>query len=183
MNTNAIDAAAGAVDVAGSSRPVVRRAERADIPALLDIYNYEVVNGVATLDLTAKTLDEWTRWFDAHQTELHPLYVAEVDGKAAGYASFSPYRPKEAYRTTVELSVYVDPAMRGCGLASMLLNRIIDHARQHPEIHLVVSIIVDGNAASMRLHEKQGFRQCGVVHEVGYKAGRYHDILTYELVV
>lgn len=163
--------------------PFVRRAMVEDIPALLDIYNYEIVNGVSTLDLTPKTLEEWTAWYDAHQTELHPVFVAEVDGKAAGYTSFSPYRCKEAYRSTVELSVYIDPVMRGRGLANLLLDAIIEHARQNDEIHLIVSVIVDGNAASMRLHEKYGFEKCGVVREVGFKHGRYHDILTYQLLV
>ncbi len=166
-----------------AAAPVIRRATIEDVPALLAIYNYEIVNGIATLDVTPKTLEEWTGWFDAHQTDLHPIFVVECDGKVAGYTSFSPYRRKEAYRSTVELSVYVDPAMRGRGLAKCLLGAIIEHARQHEEIHLIVSVIVDGNAASMRLHERYGFAKCGVVHEVGFKKGRYHDILTYELFV
>lgn len=166
-----------------AAEPVVRRAKAEDLPALLDIYNYEIVNGVSTLDLTPKTLEEWAEWYDAHQTELHPVFVAEVDGKAVGYTSFSPYRRKEAYRSTVELSVYVDPAMRGRGLANKLLDAIIEHARQNEEIHVIASVIVDGNAASMRLHEKYGFEKCGIVREVGFKLGRYHDILTYQLFV
>lgn len=161
----------------------VRRGQREDIPALLEIYNYEVKNGVSTLDLNPRTLEEWTAWFDAHQTDTHPLFVVEVDGRVAGYTTFSPYRSKEAYLSTVELSVYVHHDMRGRKLANLLLDALIGHARQQPAIHLIVSVITGENAASIALHERYGFKKCGTVHEVGYKLGRYHDIVTYELIV
>lgn len=73
------------------SEIVIRRGQEADIAALLDIYNYEVIHGVATLDLEPRTLDEWTLWFEAHNVDNHPLYVAELGGQVAGYASLSAY--------------------------------------------------------------------------------------------
>ena len=79
----------------------IRVARREDLQQLLDIYNYEVVHGVATLDLQPKSLEEWGQWFDAHNIKNHPLLVAEQAGRVAGYASLSPYRSKEAYRSTV----------------------------------------------------------------------------------
>lgn len=162
---------------------IIRRAHHDDVQALLDIYNYEVVNGVSTLDLTPKSLEERMAWFYAHESDLHPLYVAELEGHVVGYSTLSSYRSKEAYLPTVELSVYVDRDFRGQGVASALMGAIVEHARECPDIHLVVSIITGENEASVRLHEKFGFSWCGVVHEAGFKHGRYLDIITYELIV
>lgn len=161
----------------------IRKAVQEDLRELLDIYNYEVVNGVATLDLVPRTIEEWQEWFDAHNVENHPLYVAEIDGKVAGYTSLSSYRAKEAYRTTVELSVYISPDFRRQGVASALMEYILKTAREDTTIHTVVSVITSGNVASTRLHEKFGFRFCGMIPEVGMKFGKYLNIDNYSLQV
>ena len=149
----------------------------------MPIYNYEVEYGVATLDLNLKKMDEWEQWFYAHNVENHPLIIAELDGEAAGYASLSSYREKEAYRSTVELSVYVSPDHRRNGVATALMQEILDIARADETIHLVVSVITAGNEASIKLHGKYGFTYCGTIHEVGTKFGRLLDIENYELKV
>lgn len=161
----------------------IRVARREDLQQLLDIYNYEVVHGVATLDLQPKSLEEWGRWFDAHNIKNHPLLVAEQAGRVAGYASLSPYRSKEAYRSTVELSIYIGPGFRRQGVATALMEAILREARQDPETHTVVSVITDGNEASRKLHEKFGFTYCGAIREVGMKFGAYRDILNFSLIV
>ncbi len=161
----------------------IRVARREDLQQLLDIYNYEVVHGVATLDLQPKSLEEWGRWFDAHNIKNHPLLVAEQAGRVAGYASLSPYRSKEAYRSTVELSIYIGPDFRRQGVATALMEAILREARQDPETHTVVSVITDGNEASRKLHEKFGFTYCGAIREVGMKFGAYQDILNFSLIV
>ena len=161
----------------------IRVARREDLQQLLDIYNYEVVHGVATLDLQPKSLEEWERWFDAHNIKNHPLLVAEQAGRVAGYASLSPYRSKEAYRSTVELSIYIGPDFRRQGVATALMEAILREARQDPETHTVVSVITDGNEASRKLHEKFGFTYSGAIREVGMKFGAYQDILNFSLIV
>jgi len=161
----------------------IRKAEYRDLQALLDIYNYEVEHGVATLDLNKKTLKEWEQWFCAHNIDNHPLIIAELDGTVAGYASLSSYREKEAYRSTVELSVYVSPDHRRQGVATALMQEILDMARADETIHLVVSVITAGNEASIKLHGKYGFIFCGTIHEVGTKFGHLLDIENYELKV
>lgn len=161
----------------------IRTAEAGDLEALLAIYNYEVEHGVATLDLHPKTLAQRREWLLCHNVGHHPLIVAEADGRVAGYASLSPYREKEAYSSTVELSVYVHPECRGQGVATALMERILDMAQKDDALHLVVSVITAGNAASVRLHEKFGFAYCGSLHQVGRKFGRYLDIENYELRV
>ncbi|NLL78572.1 MAG: N-acetyltransferase [Clostridiales bacterium] len=161
----------------------IRKAEIGDLQELLDIYNYEVEHGVATLDLQPKNIVEWEKWFSAHNVDNHPLFVAEKEGKVAGYASLSAYREKEAYRTTVELSIYIGPQYRRQGIATVLMEFILEQARRDERIHTVVSVITAGNAASTRLHEKFGFEFCGTIREVGMKFGQYQGIDNYRLTV
>ena len=162
----------------------IRIAEEKDLPALLDIYNDEVLHGISTLDLNPRTMAEWRAWFAHHNVDNHPLLTAELEnGKAAGYASLSEYRSKEAYRSSVELSIYVARAHRGKGVATALMETILDMARADDRTHLVVSVITDGNEASQRLHDKFGFTFCGIIPEVGMKFGCYQNIRNYALLV
>ena len=162
---------------------LIRKAEPKDLKDLLEIYNYEVVYGISTLDIHPRTLEEWKQWFDAHNIDNHPLIVAEIDGHAVGYASLSSYREKEAYCSTVELSVYVADSYRKRGIADALMKAILDMAKEDESIHMVVSVITGGNEASIRLHDKYGFTYCGSIHEVGVKFNEYRDIENYELRV
>lgn len=162
---------------------VIRKAEERDMEALLSIYNYEVEHGVATFDLNPKSMEERMEWFYAHNVDNHPLLTAELDGRAVGYASLSPYRDKEAYRETVELSVYVDPEFRRRGVARELMAAITKEARERQDIHTVISVITGGNEASIRLHQAFGFVHCGTMREVGSKFGRLLDIDNFQLMV
>lgn len=161
----------------------IRKARREDLRELLDIYNYEVLNGVATFDLNPKSMEEWEKWYMAHNVGNHPLIVAVYDGHVAGYASLSSYREKEAYRSTVELSVYVSPVYRRRGVAAALMKEILELARQDESIHMVVSVITSGNEASEKLHRRFGFSFCGTIHDMGFKMGEYRSIDNYELMV
>lgn len=162
---------------------VIRTAEIKDMEVLLSIYNYEVEHGVASFDLNPRTMEERMEWFRAHNTGNHPLIVAELDGRVAGYASLSQYRDKEAYAATVELSVYVDADFRRRGVARALMKAILDEARERNDIHTVVSVITGGNEASFALHREFGFVHCGTIREVGEKFGRMLDIDNFQLLV
>jgi L-amino acid N-acyltransferase YncA len=162
---------------------IIRTAKETDMPELLDIYNYEVEHGFATFDLTPKTMEERMVWFYDHNIENHPLIVAEEDDRAVGYASLSSYRPKEAYKTTVELSVYVNREYRRKGIAGRLAAAIIEIARSKDDIHTVISVITGGNEASILLHENLGFEYCGTMKEMGMKFGKMLDIINYQLMV
>ena len=162
---------------------LIRKAEQGDLQELLDIYNYEAVNSVANLDLNPRTLEEWQTWFDHHNVENHPLYVAEEDGRVAGYSCLSSYRDKEAFRSTVELSIYVEKDFRNRGYATELMAFIIDLAKADERTHSVISVVTAGNEASCKLHEKFGFTYCGTIPEVGMKFGVYRDIVNYWLRV
>ncbi|BCJ96651.1 N-acetyltransferase [Anaerocolumna cellulosilytica] len=162
---------------------IIRKAEKKDLVHLLEIYNYEVMHGISTLDLAPKTIEEWDVWFCAHNVDNHPLFVAEADNQVAGYASLSAYREKEAFKTTVELSIYIGPEHRNKGIASALMKIVLDEAKRDEKIHTIVSVITAGNEGSRRLHEKFGFEFCGTIKEVGMKFGTFRDIENYSLIV
>ena len=165
------------------SELVIRPITKDDIAACLDIYNYEVIIGVATLDLEPRTLSEWQVWFEAHQTQEHCIIVGIMDDVVVGYASLSPYRTKDAFKSTVELSIYIHQAYRGKGVASKLMAYILEHAKETETLHTVVSVITAGNAASTALHERFCFTYCGLTPQVGFKHGKYQDTETYALLV
>ena len=165
------------------SELVIQSITKNDISACLAIYNYEVINGVATLDLEPRTLEEWHEWYNAHSDEHHPIIVGTIDDVVVGYASLSPYRLKDAFKSTVELSIYIHKDYRGQGVATQLMERILEMAKEDTMLHNVVSVITAGNEGSTKLHNRFGFTYCGLTPEVGFKHGKYQDTETYALLV
>lgn len=165
------------------SELVIQSITKNDISACLAIYNYEVINGVATLDLEPRTLEEWHEWYNAHSDEHHPIIVGPIDDVVVGYASLSPYRLKDAFKSTVELSIYIHQDYRGQGVATRLMERILEIAKEDTMLHNVVSVITAGNEESTKLHNRFGFTYCGLTPEVGFKHGKYQDTETYVLLV
>ena len=165
------------------SELVIQSITKNDISACLAIYNYEVEHGVATLDLESRTLEEWHEWYNAHSDEHHPIIVGTIDDVVVGYASLSPYRLKDAFKSTVELSIYIHQDYRGQCVATRLMERILEMAKADTMIHNVVSVITAGNEGSTKLHNRFGFTYCGLTPEVGFKHGKYQDTETYALLV
>ena len=153
-----------------------RLVERRDAEALRAIYNVEVLESTVTFDLVPRTLAEQTAWVDEHSGG-HPAIVA-VDERdtVGGFASLSPYRPRPAYATTVEDSVYVRRDLRGTGLGRLLLGELVDLARDHG-FHSVMGRIVGDHDASIALHAACGFEQVGREREVGRKFNRWLDVV------
>ena len=165
------------------SELVIQSITKNNISACLAIYNYEVIHGVATLDLEPRTLEEWHEWYNAHSDEHHPIIVGTIDDVVVGYASLSPYRLKDAFKSTVELSIYIHKDYRGQGVATRLMERILEMAKEDTMIHNIVSVITAGNEESTKLHNRFGFTYCGLTPEVGFKHGKYQDTETYALLV
>lgn len=149
-----------------------------DAAALRRIYNHEVENSTVTFDLVPRTLEEQQAWITDREG-AHGILVAEIDGEVAGFASLSSYRPKAAYRTTVENSVYVAEEARGAGVGRMLLEGLIELAEARG-FHTIVAHIVGGHDASIALHRACGFRAVGTQKEVGRKFGRWLDVLVMQ---
>ena len=165
------------------SELIIRLIAKDDVFACLTIYNYEVEHGVATLDLEPRTLEEWHEWYKAHSDEHHPIIVGTIDDVVVGYASLSPYRLKDAFKSTVELSIYIHKDYRGQGVATRLMERILEMAKEDTMIHNIVSVITAGNEESTKLHNRFGFTYCGLTPEVGFKHGKYQNTETYALLV
>jgi phosphinothricin acetyltransferase len=155
-----------------------RLVERRDADALRAIYNVEVLESTVTFDLVPRSLAEQVAWIDEHAGG-HPAIVAvdgDGDGDVGGFASLSPYRPRPAYATTVEDSVYVRRDLRGQGVGRLLLDDLLALASDHG-FHSVVGRIVGGHDASIALHTACGFEQVGREREVGRKFNRWLDVV------
>jgi phosphinothricin acetyltransferase len=164
----------------------IRRAVEADLPAMTEIYNDAVIHTTATLDLEPRSVEDRRPWFEQHNKGNHPLIVAvaeEGEGQVVGYASLSDLFDKDAYISTVELSIYVHPDYKRQGIGDCLMKEILDMAKKDPVTHSVVSKITAGNAASDHLHEKYGFAKVGTLHECASKFGRLLDMNMYETFV
>jgi phosphinothricin acetyltransferase len=147
---------------------------------LTAIYNHYVVHTAITFDVAPFAPDERRAWFDAHlPTGRHRLLVAEDEGQAVGYASTSRWRPKPAYDTTVESSVYVHPDFVGRGIGRQLYTALFD-AIGGEDVRAIVAGVALPNDASVGLHERCGFVPVGVFREVGRKFDRLWDVAWFQ---
>jgi len=153
----------------------VREATEDDVPAILDIYNYEVLHGTATFDIEPKTLEDRLLWFRATQQPPHCVIVADDAGAVAGWGCLHPFHTRAAYRFTTEDSVYIHYDRRGEGIGKLILARLIELAREGG-FHTIMAGMSEGNEASVRLHQRFGFELVGVQRQVGYKFERWVDV-------
>jgi L-amino acid N-acyltransferase YncA len=153
-----------------------RLVERRDADALRAIYNVEVLESTVTFDLVPRSLTEQVAWIDEHAGGHPALVAVDGDGEVGGFASLWPYRPRPAYATTVEDSVYVRRDLRGQGVGRLLLGDLVELARDHG-FHSVVGRIVGDHDASIALHTACGFEQVGREREVGRKFNRWLDVV------
>lgn len=159
---------------------VVRAALLEDVSALTDIYNHYVRTSGVTFDTTEFTVEARHDWFSHYATTgPHRLLVAVDGGDVLGYATSSPFRPKPGYATSVETSVYLRPDATGRGLGTVLYRAVFD-ALAGQDLHRAYAGVALPNDASVRLHERLGFREIGTFVEVGRKFGRYWDVRWFE---
>jgi phosphinothricin acetyltransferase len=158
----------------------VREAIEVDLPALTGIYNHYVVNSPITFDVRPFTAEERRAWFLDHAGQpRYRLLVAEDATGVIGYATTSRWRPKPAYDTTVESTVYCRADAHGRGVGSRLY-RSLFAAVESAGVEQIVAGVALPNAASVALHERLGFRQVGVFRAVGWKFDRFWDVAWYQ---
>lgn len=157
------------------SRIVVRPAELRDIPAIAAIYRPAVLHGTASFELTPPDEAEMARRMQAIVDGGYPYLVAERGGAILGYAYASAYRPRPAYRNSVENSIYVGPDAHRSGVGTSLLAALIERATALGFRQMIAIIGDSGQAASIGLHRRFGFTFSGTIHSVGYKHGRWLD--------
>jgi phosphinothricin acetyltransferase len=156
----------------------VRPAQLADAPAIAEIYNQGIEDRTATFETRARTADEIAKWFDA----VHPIVVAEADGRVIGFAATSEYHRRECYRGIAEVAVYVARGHRQRGAGRMMLEGLIRACEQAGYWKLVSRVFTD-NIASRRMIAKLGFREVGIYEKHGQLDGVWRDVVIVERMI
>ncbi|MFM0397242.1 GNAT family N-acetyltransferase [Paraburkholderia phytofirmans] len=170
--THAAPTASGSTNTAA---PLIRDATEADLPAIQAIYAHHVLTGVASFEETPPSVDDLRTRLASVRSHGLPYMVAEIDGEVAGYCYATPYRPRAAYRNTIEDSIYVNDAYRGRGLGRVLLQALIERCETGPWRQMVAVIADGGSGGSLSLHTQLGFALTGTLKAVGFKHGRWLD--------
>jgi len=157
-------------------KATVRAAGEADLPGILAIYNHAVAHTTAIWNDAIVDLENRRQWWRGRVEAGLPVLVAVERGEVLGYACYGPFRAFDGYRQTVEHSVYVAEGARRRGVATALIEALEAEARR-VGMHVMIGGIAADNAASLRLHEKLGFVETGRLPQVGWKFGRWLDLV------
>lgn len=156
---------------------IIRPTTKEDLPAIRAVLNDVIANTDYYLSERLKTETDMQDWFGAHQKEPYVVFTAFSGDEFAGWVSLSSFRMIDGYDTTAELSVYVHPAHYRKGIADKLMWEIEAYAKRQKLLHCIISVITSDNAVSIALHEKHGYAVNTILREVGYKKGRYKDVV------
>ena len=159
----------------------IRAAREDDVPAMLEIYNDIILNTTAVWHNDPHTLKMRQEWFVLKQEQGYPVFVAMHEEQLLGFSTIGPFRPWYGYRFTVENSVYVAASSRGKGIAKLLMQPLINAAKELG-LHAIVAGIEAENEASIGLHKTFGFVEVAHFKQVGYKFDRWLDLKFLELV-
>jgi phosphinothricin acetyltransferase len=151
------------------------------LAGITEIYNDAILNTTATFDSCPRTMEEQEEWM-GHHDERHPVLVAIRDGDIVGWGSLSSHNDRCCYQNTVEDSVYVRKDLRGVGIGTKILEALVTVAKQSG-YHAIIARIDAGNEASLGIHGRAGFEEVGRLREVGFKFGRWLDVIFMELLV
>lgn len=166
------------VAAAPSTAQPLRTARFDDMPAIQAIRNASIADHIATLDTEPHTAEDTQRWFHQYGPR-HPILVANINGTLAGWASLNTFNARRAYQYVADLSVYIVRPWRGQGIGTLLLQAIIQLARQL-EYHKIVLSAFPFNTAGMRLYERHGFRVVGIYKEMGWVDDQCVDTIIME---
>jgi len=172
------NAAAGFVeDIMGIA---YERVEPAHIGDLKEIYNHYVLNSTATFHYEPRTDADMTEMLIQHDPEyLSEAFLIRWDGEIAGYGYFAPYKKREAYKCSSEVTLYLKEGFTGRGIGPQTLSMMEERAKD-AGMHTLLSVICGENTASIRLFEKAGYDKCAHLKEVGKKFGRLLDVVMYQ---
>lgn len=155
----------------------IRNALITDLNSILEIVNREIIYGTAFWMTKVRTYDEQLVWFENHEKEGFPIFVAvNEQQKILGFATYGHFRAYDGYKHTVEHSVYLIPEAQGRGLGKKLMKHLMNYACQN-NVHVMVAAITANNQASIRLHEWFGFKHAGILPQTGIKFEKWLDLL------
>ncbi len=156
------------------SEILIRESTELDVPAIQSIYSHHVLHGTASFELTPPDIQEMLARRQAVISKGLPYLVAVLHGDIVGYAYATPYRPRPAYRFTVEDSVYIREGFQGKKIGSLLLQAIIDHCTQ-AGYRQMLAVVGDASPPSVALHVRHGFELAGTFKAFGFKFGAWRD--------
>ncbi|MDJ0924101.1 MAG: GNAT family N-acetyltransferase [Acidimicrobiia bacterium] len=163
--------------------PLIRSATREDLQRINEIYNSYIVNRHTSFDTEPWTQEERAEWFEKYEPpSRYDLVVVEIEEKVMGFASSSPFRSKTAYDSSVETTIVLDEAAIGRGLGRPLLTELLARVAAKG-LHRAYALIALPNDLSVVLHTKLGYRNVGVLDEVGRKMGAFHSVRIMELAL
>ena len=160
----------------------VRKATEKDLPQILDIYNDAILNTTAVYDYEPHTLEMRRQWFEVKRQQGFPVFVAEENNEILGFSSIGPFRAWAAYKYWVENSIYVKDGQRGKGIGKLLMQPLIDAAKEM-KLHTIIAGIDADNKLSIEFHKQFGFEEVGYFKQVGWKFDRRLDLIFMQLIV
>ena len=160
----------------------IRPYKTEDTQAILDIINHNILHSTALYDYNIRTFEQQKNILEEKISKNFPVIVAELDGQVAGFGMYGEFRFREAYKFTVEHSVYVDECFHGKGIGKLLLQELIDLAKKQ-KLHTMIAVIDAENQGSVAFHEKFGFQTVGILKESGYKFDRWLDSVFMQLLL
>ena len=161
---------------------IIRPYELKDTQAILDIINFNIINSTALYDYNIRTYEQQKSILDDKLSKDFPVIIAEIDSEVVGFGMYSEFRFREAYKFTVEHSVYVNQNFHGKGIGKILLQELIRLAKEQ-KLHTMIAVIDEENQSSIEFHEKFGFKIVGVIKESGFKFDRWLHSVFMQLIL
>ena len=160
----------------------IREAEQKDLSIILDIMNDAIVNTTSIYDYKTRGHEFVENWFARKRLDELPVLVAEMNGTSVAYGSYGIFRAWEAYKFSVEHSIYVQRDFQGQGIGKQLLIALVERAKKDG-FHTMIAGIDADNQKSYAFHKKLGFVEVGKFKEVGYKFDRWLDLVFMQLML
>lgn len=151
--------------------------------SILALFNDAILTSTALYDYKPRTMEDMQAWFEVKQTHGFPVIgLEDENGRLMAFGSYGTFRTWAAYKYTVEHSLYVHRDCRGRGLGRSILRMLVDAAEEQ-QLHMLAGVIDASNAASIRLHEQEGFVHAGTLREAAFKFGRWLDVVFYQKIL
>lgn len=165
--------------------PTIRDATADDLPTILELNNLLIPVDSTAWTEQIETIEERRAWFTRKQADRWPVLVAEVDDRVVGFTTYGAFRDNakwEGYRFTAELTIHVAPDQHGGGVGRTLMEALVEQARADG-LHTLVAAVDGANKGSVRFHERLGFVETARMPEIGFKFGRWLDLVLLQRVI
>lgn len=160
----------------------IRAYQTKDTQAILDVINYNILHSTALYDYSIRNYEQQKAILEDKTNKGFPVIVAKLNGELVGFGMYSEFRFREAYKFTVEHSVYVSEKHIGKGIGKALLSELIQLAKAQG-LHTMIGVIDSENQDSIAFHEQFGFKTVGIIKESGYKFDRWLDSVFVQLLL